>query len=239
MSCRGGVLRLRICEHSKTRLELVATAKFMGHQTESHSKTYVFSSFANRGGSVVWCFVPVGEQRVGSCSSGFLEYFGLPEDLSAAIAFSDPRLLRGLEAKGFSIESLSGEEARPSQRSNVCGASDVNFLSEVVLDAAGLPAGRMLIFEENLMVSLPAQTIKRLKDAQEKLQVLSAREAEILDLVYNGLTNKAIGIKSGISEKTVEKHRSNIMNKLGVRNSSHLIRCVNDARLAKELVGGE
>jgi DNA-binding NarL/FixJ family response regulator len=45
---------------------------------------------------------------------------------------------------------------------------------------------------------------------------LSAREAEILRLVAVGLTNRAIAESLTISERTVDRHVSNIFTKLDV-----------------------
>ena len=46
--------------------------------------------------------------------------------------------------------------------------------------------------------------------------VLSAREAEVLRLVAAGKSNRAIAVELRISERTVERHVSNIFNKLDV-----------------------
>lgn len=53
-------------------------------------------------------------------------------------------------------------------------------------------------------------------------QSLSAREREVLKLVAEGNTNKAISNLICISVKTVEKHRSNLMKKLNMHNSAAL-----------------
>jgi DNA-binding NarL/FixJ family response regulator len=45
---------------------------------------------------------------------------------------------------------------------------------------------------------------------------LSEREAEVLRLVAGGDTNRAIASTLGISERTVDRHVSNILTKLGV-----------------------
>ena len=49
------------------------------------------------------------------------------------------------------------------------------------------------------------------------LSDLTQRELEILQLVLEGFTNKAIAAEIFISEKTVEFHLENIYTKLGVR----------------------
>lgn len=49
------------------------------------------------------------------------------------------------------------------------------------------------------------------------LASLTPRELEILQLVLEGHTNKAIAAETLISEKTVEFHLDNIYSKIGVR----------------------
>ena len=52
---------------------------------------------------------------------------------------------------------------------------------------------------------------------------LTGREIEVTRLVANGFRNREVAKELGISVKTVETHRANIMNKLGFRNLSQLI----------------
>ena len=49
------------------------------------------------------------------------------------------------------------------------------------------------------------------------LSDLTPRELEILELVLNGFTNRAIAAEISISEKTVEFHLDNIYTKTGAR----------------------
>lgn len=51
---------------------------------------------------------------------------------------------------------------------------------------------------------------------------LSTREREVLKLVAEGYRSREIGELLCISEKTVEKHRANLMRKLGISNASGL-----------------
>lgn len=53
---------------------------------------------------------------------------------------------------------------------------------------------------------------------QTKWESLTERERQILKLVAEGRTNKEIADYLYISPKTVEKHRANVMRKLGLRN---------------------
>jgi DNA-binding NarL/FixJ family response regulator len=60
--------------------------------------------------------------------------------------------------------------------------------------------------------------------AETAFDRLSAREVQVCQLVAQGLTNNAIALTLGISVKTVEKHRANLMVKLGVQDIASLIR---------------
>jgi len=53
---------------------------------------------------------------------------------------------------------------------------------------------------------------------------LSERERDVVVLVAEGLGNKQVGTTLGISVKTVESHRRNIMHKLGLKSSAELVR---------------
>lgn len=55
-------------------------------------------------------------------------------------------------------------------------------------------------------------------------RTLTKREIEIVRLVADGYKNREVAEKLGISVKTVETHRANIMNKLALRNLAELIR---------------
>lgn len=60
---------------------------------------------------------------------------------------------------------------------------------------------------------------------------LTSRELEILLLVAEGLTSGEIGNRLSISRRTVEKHRSNFMKKLGVKNHMQLLTYVVNKQL--------
>ncbi len=59
---------------------------------------------------------------------------------------------------------------------------------------------------------------------ESKNHILTGRESEILRLIASGLTNKQIAYKLFISIKTVETHRTNIMQKLDVHTTADLVR---------------
>ena len=57
-----------------------------------------------------------------------------------------------------------------------------------------------------------------------KLATLTEREREVLEHVARGLHAKEIGAALGISRRTVEVHKTRIMEKLGARNLAELVR---------------
>ncbi len=61
---------------------------------------------------------------------------------------------------------------------------------------------------------------------EQRLNQLTAREREIMSMIVGGTANKVIASDLGISERTVELHRSRILHKMGVRNAVRLTQLV-------------
>jgi DNA-binding NarL/FixJ family response regulator len=61
--------------------------------------------------------------------------------------------------------------------------------------------------------------------------VLTAREEEVVKLIAEGHSSKEIAATLIISYKTVERHRSNVLAKLGMRDRTELTRYAIRARL--------
>jgi FixJ family two-component response regulator len=62
------------------------------------------------------------------------------------------------------------------------------------------------------------------KDAEAKMQGLTARQRQILDLVLAGAPTKTIAADLNLSQRTVDNHRAAIMRKLGAKSLPSLIR---------------
>src|SRR5947199_2194214 len=58
----------------------------------------------------------------------------------------------------------------------------------------------------------------------QELSVLTPREVEVLKLVAEGRTNQEIANQLVLSVKTVQAHRANVMEKLGLHDITHLVR---------------
>lgn len=72
-----------------------------------------------------------------------------------------------------------------------------------------------------------AETSRERPDAQKEFDrytLLTAREREVLQLVGEGFTNQEIADRLGLSVKTVQTHRAAVMEKLGLRDVTHLVR---------------
>jgi two-component system response regulator TtrR len=64
---------------------------------------------------------------------------------------------------------------------------------------------------------------RKLDGLRNDFDALTGREREVMELVVAGNSSKVIGMKLGISPKTVDIHRSNIMRKLNVRTVAELV----------------
>ena len=89
-------------------------------------------------------------------------------------------------------------------------------------------------FERSVLLAAIETAFARLDDATRKtssaedagraIAALTPREHEVLDGLARGLPNKTIAYDLGISARTVEVHRANLMTKLGVRSFSDALR---------------
>lgn len=78
----------------------------------------------------------------------------------------------------------------------------------------------------------------RAEEAAARLKVLTSRETDVLVGLVRGLPNKTIAYDLGISPRTVEIHRANLMDKLRVRSLSEVLRIAFTAGIG-EGDGGE
>lgn len=60
--------------------------------------------------------------------------------------------------------------------------------------------------------------------ATAQVTALSPREKEVLECLVQGMANKVVAHKLGISPRTVEVHRANLMDKLNARSLPELVR---------------
>ena len=116
---------------------------------------------------------------------------------------------------------------------------------EIALAVRAMKAGAIDFiekpFEKAVLLAAIEEAFKRLdgtgrhrQDAVEagvRLAALTPRERKVLDGLVKGLPNKTIAYDLGISPRTVEVHRSNLMNKLGAGSLSGVLRIAFSAGL--------
>ena len=85
---------------------------------------------------------------------------------------------------------------------------------------------QLLIERIQACLEAEAQTFARGQrrwDAEALLHSISTREREVLELLVTGKPSKVIASTLGISEKTVDVHRSHLMRKTGTRSVAELV----------------
>ena len=107
-------------------------------------------------------------------------------------------------AKGYVLKTSAGEELLQAIRAVARGET---YLSGTISS---------IVLEDERYLNL--------KQVENPLDLLSPREKEILQLITEEHTSGEVGKILSISEKTVEKHRANIMEKMQVRNLAGLVR---------------
>lgn len=67
---------------------------------------------------------------------------------------------------------------------------------------------------------------RRMREESRKLDVLTARERQIMELIAEGTHYREIATTLGISPRTVEGHKARVMDKLQIRNVTELVHLV-------------
>jgi two-component system, LuxR family, response regulator FixJ len=67
---------------------------------------------------------------------------------------------------------------------------------------------------------------------RDRIASLTPREREVLELIVKGLASKVMAEEMGLSKRTVELHRSRVMDKMGASSIAQLVRMFIDSRSA-------
>lgn len=101
-------------------------------------------------------------------------------------------------------------------------AGAIDFLEKPFDDERVLAAVRSALAAR----SADSERSGRRSEIEERLESLSQRERQVLDGLVAGLPNKTIAYDLGISPRTVEVYRANVMTKMQAGSLSELIRMV-------------
>ena len=115
----------------------------------------------------------------------------------------DANVFEGLRAGavGYLLKDLSGQELANAVRTVYKGGALIE------------PTVAKRVMAEFARLHPPARSIDN-----GLPEPLSERELEILKLISNGLSNREIGNKLGLSEGTVKNYVTNVLQKIGVRD---------------------
>ncbi len=163
------------------------------------------------------------------------EFLDLLDTFKPDIVLMDIKMpvMDGLKATKLALEkypdlkvlviSMCGEE---DYLINMLEAGVKGFVPKTVDEEELLKAIKTITegksyFSQELLGTITEAYIKRNLDKKtddDELSKLTRREIEVLNLIAKGLTNKEIADALFISQKTVDGHKSNILDKTGSKN---------------------
>jgi len=167
------------------------------------------------------------------------KFLGELENLQPGCIVSDVRM-PGLDGVGL-LRRL-GERGVDMPTIIMTGHADV------ALAVAAMKAGALDFiekpFDDEVLLAAVQGALSRFKQAgsasgdvaeiRAKAGSLSNREREVLAGLLKGHPNKTIAYDLGLSARTVEVHRANLMAKMGAKSLSDLVRMAMQAKLSPE-----
>lgn len=194
-----------------------------------------------------WCFLPADDREDVWCSQAFLILWNVKSRSQQMIGvFKESRRaiakalkMQGIDAEDFFVFAVSGgHDNWPPFFLLRRDLPKVRVLISAVKEGTHM-IGQLARFQEYVDPTALQTLMQEVSSAQRQLEILSQREREVLHMVYEGRTNKAISIATHISEKTVEKHRARAIQKLGISSTAHLFRLVSKAWMLSDILRTE
>jgi len=144
--------------------------------------------------------VVIADARVFGCASAQAEQMIVEESPTSTVVF----LPASNEAEGWRSASESSKHAQRQ--------TSADELVKMIRKAAGVEA----------VAGTPISEFP-LDDLASRRRVLTAREREVLKLLAEGRTVRSAAAILGLSVKTVDAHKFNLMRKLGIHNKAELV----------------
>jgi DNA-binding NarL/FixJ family response regulator len=114
---------------------------------------------------------------------------------------------------------LVGSAADRARLRGQLGQADV----EVIAEFGSLEAANRSGIDADAFIVAPGASDPEAVD-DELIEPLTHREIQVLELLAEGLPNKAIAVRLGISDQTVKFHVASIAGKLGAANRTDAVR---------------
>jgi FixJ family two-component response regulator len=133
---------------------------------------------------------------------------------------------------GTTLISRLGEEGHSFPKIMITGYGDVRTATQAMkLGAADFvekpyEPGELLSSIETAIAKArdATQATEGIREARRLLRLLTDRESEIVDAIVAGRSSKQIAEALSVSQRTVEAHRANVLQKLGISNTASLVR---------------
>jgi FixJ family two-component response regulator len=165
-------------------------------------------------------------------------FLAVAETLPAGCVLLDLRMpeMNGLEVQAhlllkqveLPVIVMTGQgDVHSAVRAMKAGAAD--FIEKPHSDDALIAA-----IDSALKKGAPKERTDEMAAAAALVDTLSLRERQVLEALVAGQPNKVIAFDLGISVRTVEVHRSRMMDRLGVHEFAEAIRLAVLAKLARE-----
>ena len=163
-------------------------------------------------------------------------FFGRPSEFLARFATEDPGCLvldiRMPEMSGLELQQQLNRAGVMLPVIFITGHGDVPMAVQAMKEGAFQFIQKPFRDQElldhiNHALQLDAENredLARRADVNRRLDALTPRERQVMDLVVDGAANKVMAIDLGLSERTVEIHRAKVMEKMGARSVAHLVK---------------
>ncbi|HEX7284793.1 MAG TPA: response regulator transcription factor [Candidatus Angelobacter sp.] len=135
----------------------------------------------------------------------FIQHF--PADGGAVALTDDPQPEWVAAALNAGVNAIVSREADSAELRLAVEAADAGLVLLHPTSARNLIAGRLANFSND----------------EDEVEHLTAREREVLRLIGDGLGNKQIAARLGVSEHTAKFHTSSILGKLAVTNRTEAV----------------
>jgi two-component system response regulator FixJ len=161
-----------------------------------------------------------------ACASDFLDDYS--NDLRGCLVLD----IRMPNMDGLELQSILNGQNSTLPIIFITGHGDIPMAVEAMrlgaLDFMRKPINELNLLQAiNQALGHETDIRKQIYDIQQstlKLEALTQREQQIFERVANGQANKSIAFDLGISERTVEVHRAQVMKKLNVKTLAQLVR---------------